>query len=418
MRFIATLLCCAFLLTGVVGAAAAWAEDIPAPPPPPIASDFGATPAGLPFPDDEMPAPIEEVPAVEEPPVVIEYEPAPMPSAPVLVAQPRVSLSASDCTAPCGQRRDNCCWPLDWCGNRYGCREITIEGMAGILQAPEGPFGLAVPPGFPPPTPQLNYDGLDYGFAFGGRVTGRYYIGPQESIELRATYNGSWDDNTVSNGRFGFSAGPFGPGPANGNVTVANSLTIDSESELFSGEANWWTELACEGCTRWDLMAGVRYVQFDEDLTGSFANPIIPGGGPASVASSTENTFIGAQLGGAIHRDFSDRFTFTLSLKAMIGNVTREASVSDANVFAGGTHSASSEDEEIVWGLDADIGVKMRVTSRIAITAGYNFFFLDNVLRAHDAMDFTNSVTGAVQAQQKTDQLIVHSLFLGVNFNF
>ncbi len=420
MRFVATLALCALLLTGV--ADATFADDLPPPPPPPLASGFGSAPAndysGLPYPEDEVPAPIEETPAVEEPPpVVIEYEPAPAPAAPI-VAQPRVNLSASDCTAPCGQRRDNCCWPLDWCGNRYGCREITLEGMAGIFEAPEGPFGLAVPPGFPPPTPQLSYDDLDYGWTFGGRVTARYWIGPQEALELRGTYNGSWDDDTVSNGRFGFAAGPFGPGPANGNVTVANALSVESEADLFSGEANWWTELACEGCTRWDIMLGIRYARFDEELTGAFANPVIPGGGPASVASDVENSFIGAQLGGAMHRDLSDRITFTISVKGLIGNMTREANVSDANIFAGGSHSASSEDEEIVWGIDADIGVKLRLTPRIAVTAGYNFFFLDSVLRAHDAMDFGNAVTGAVQAKQDTDQLIVHSFFLGVNFNF
>jgi hypothetical protein len=107
-----------------------------------------------------------------------------------------------------------------------------------------------------------------------------------------------------------------------------------------------------------------------------------------------------------------------MSIKGLVGNLNRTILVQDDSMFAGGLHSASSEDDEIVFGFDAEVGFRWRLARWIAVTGGYDLLFLDNVQRAHMAMDFSHSTSGAVQAQQNPDQLLIHSFFLGLNFNF
>ena len=68
--------------------------------------------------------------------------------------------------------------------------------------------------------------------------------------------------------------------------------------------------------------------------------------------------------------------------------------------------------------MNFDLTAKWKITPCIAVFAGYDLFFLDNVQRAEDGMDFSNSNSGAVKATQIPDPLVIHSLFLGVTFTF
>jgi hypothetical protein len=232
---------------------------------------------------------------------------------------------------------------------------------------------------------------------------------------VRGTYYGKWSSTASDTGTFAFAPGPGGVGGA----IAPNATTFDSSAEAYGGELNWMTELSCEGSTRWNALLGVRYFRFDEDLSaGNWAAPF-GGFGPGTFAgSSVENAFLGLQLGGSMQRDLCNSVTFSAGLKGLLGNMNRKAAVTDTSFFAGGTHAASNEDDEIVWGADVELALKWRLTSRIALTGGYNFFMVDGVQRADKAMDFTKSTSGAIQVQTATDQVTIHSLFFGVNFNF
>ena len=87
-------------------------------------------------------------------------------------------------------------------------------------------------------------------------------------------------------------------------------------------------------------------------------------------------------------------------------------------LLAGGPHTASEGDDEFVFGLNLDLSAAWHLTPHLAIVGGYDLLFLDNVQRAEDGMDFSNSNSGAVQATQNPDQLVIHSLFLGITFSF
>jgi hypothetical protein len=328
-------------------------------------------------------------------------------SAPVVAAAP-----ASRCRLP----RNSQGVSLAPDGCPYGCFTIWLEGLYSFFDAPEGGFGL--PPflaGGPAVPDPIVWDGLDYEGAFGGRVTLQARTAPQSYVELRGTYYGSYESSARDAGQFGFLTGPGGVG----GVIVPNAATMTAEADIFGAEINYWTEVACIDCASWNLGAGVHWVQLEESAGAvDWAAPFAPFTSPATITSTVENTFIGVQLGGMVRWALNPRLEFQGSVKGMVGFMMRDIVVQDSSVFSGGAHTATSEDDQIVAGLDVDLLLHLKLTRMIGITAGYNLLFVDNVVRAHDAFDFTLSGSGAVQAQQKTDQAIVHSLLVGVVINF
>jgi hypothetical protein len=178
-------------------AASAW-DDVPPPPAPPSLADL--PPSGA-FPDEDVPEPdgsdnepASEALDEEAPPTAIEetvpepyYVPASISAAPAAATQPRLTRatdypSGKDCRPGCAQRRDDCCWPIDCRGCRYGRFEVTLEGTSGMLvEAATGPFALEDYGS----ADKITYDGLDYGSffdEFGGRLTVAYAINPQEWV--------------------------------------------------------------------------------------------------------------------------------------------------------------------------------------------------------------------------------------------
>ncbi len=399
----------------------------PCPPAPPMGAHPNDPP---PAPVEPQPMPVEPAPMPAEPPPdeVIEQVPTPLeiveppPPAPI-VAQPTLARRANSysglpqlggvCDPDCAQRRDDCCWPIDDCGVRYGRFELQLEGMFSVANTPQGLLGVLIPGA----NDQFDWDSLDYGLEIGARGTARYAVSPGKWLEGRFTWFGEgWDDASGPTvGRFGFSPG-VGVPPT--GVSTAAPGTLSSEAEAWSGEINFVGEFECSGCWRWNLIVGARAIQFDETASVNFPNGPIIGGGPAFVNSDVENRLIGGQVGIRADWDIGRSFTMSLGVKAIMGDLTRKASVTDTSIFVGGPHASSFEQTEIVFGTDIELGIRWRVTRCISITAGYNLLFLDNVLRANDAMDFTQSQSGAVQAKDDVDQLIIHSLFAGVNFNF
>ena len=150
---------------------------------------------------------------------------------------------------------------------------------------------------------------------------------------------------------------------------------------------------------------------------------VTTGPGPFPVAdgfvdSDVKNKFYGGQLCLAAHYDADPRWTFASSLKALMGSLDRDLAVVDNSIFAGGTHSSKEGDDEFVFGINFELNATWRLAPHVSLFAGYDLLVLDNVQRAEDGMDFSNSNSGAVQATQNPDQLVIHSLFVGVTFTF
>ena len=352
------------------------------------------------------------------------YQPA---TAPALAPSPSDSRAAmrsipSDCTtcpkcAPCGrepcyQKRDACGWPTDQCGKRIGCLDVALEGSYSFLSNPDGLLGELVAGNTAP----LNWNDLDYGGEFGGRVTIGYRYEPFRRIEVRGAYYGNPTDSRSVSGFFGATPGITGTGDLSRPVDAAFS----TDATTWGVELNWWNELSCDGAIRTEWGLGARYVSFDETAHVGF---VATGPGPFPVAngfvdSDTTNDWYGIQGCFAVHYDVTASLDLGFTVKALLGQVRSETHVSDDSIFAGGAHSASAKDEQIGIGADIDLSARWRVTSRISVIGALNVLWLDKVQRAEDALDFSHSATGAVQARNAPDQLLMESLYLGVAFTF
>jgi len=341
-----------------------------------------------------------------------------------------MSAAPRDCTtcpkcAPCGrepcyQCRDNCGWPTlaecDKCTDcRIGCLEIALEGSWGWYGNPDGILGEVVAGN----TAQLNWNDLDYGNGegqFGGRLTVNYRFRPYHRLEFRGAYYGNPEDSVEQSGFFGATPGALGTGDLSRPVNA----NFSADAEAFSVELNCWNEESCEGRWRTEHGLGLRFVNFDENARVDF---VTTGPGPFPVAngfveSEVSNQFFGLQCCWAAHYDVSHSAEIYFVGKGLLGQINRDADVTDDSIFAGGVHTASASDDEIVWGADVEVGARYRINSRIGVTGGVNFLILDNVQRAEDAMDFSHSTTGAVQARNNPDQLTILSVYLGVTVTF
>lgn len=374
-----------------VAGASARADDGSAPP--------AATPPTPASPADLAPTDDQRRRAVEQMPMI---------SAPVA---PAYAVAAC---AECRQRRDECGWALDSCGNRIGRWELTIAGQFSGMGSPDGILGedLFIPGN------HLRWNGVDYKSQLGGRLGISYRVEPQSRVELIGVYYGKPDGSNAQNGQFAARPGVTGLGDISRVVDAA----FRSQAEAWGLELNWWTELTCKGAWRVDAGIGARYLSFDETAHVDFVtSPAFVGPFPVAngfVDSFAQNRFYGGQLGLAAHYDADCRWELGASLKALFGSIDRNLTVSDDSIFAGGRHSSREGNDEFVFGMNLDLTATWHVAPCVSVLAGYDLLFLDNVQRAEDGMSFAQSNSGAVQARQTPGQLVIHSIFLGVVFSF
>ncbi len=379
---LATALLVLICAMGVV-ADAAHADEQPPPPPPP--------PREFPPPAPPVPAPAPDAPVAPAPAPMDLREALPAPPPPT--ARPLERTRTWKLEPNCDPCRPAC---YRW--------TVTLAGTYSLLEDPSGPVG--VPLGVPN---QLQWGGNDYDGEFGGFAKFGYAWDNRQQTVLRGRYVGSYSGSSAQTGVFGSS-----PGPVTSPVINA---TLSSEADLWGVDVMHWRAFQC--CCRHRLLwgLGATFQRFDEQAafagTGGAA-----GAAPLAVSasSSVENSLYGAQLGAAWLYDVTRCTEFGLRARGLVGAVNRDISVRDTNVLSGGNHSAQSSQTGFGWGGEVEVSITHYFASRVGLTAGYNLIILGDIVRAHDAMDFTQGGTGVVQARHKTDMLLTHQFFVGAVF--
>ncbi|MDJ0522856.1 MAG: BBP7 family outer membrane beta-barrel protein [Planctomycetota bacterium] len=415
---LACLAACVFLITPVANA-----DDADLGPPP--AGDLPgaaaleewpeAAPAGDALPADEpAPPPESEVaPAMVEGEFELEIETAPTEED---VRELVPVEEAATAPAPgrleklcCGQVYDRCGWAVDFCNRRYGRWEFRLEGGVGMIEDPEGLLGVST--GL---ANQMSWDRLEYDVEFAGRAGFQYAVTPRDRVSLTGTFYGSFENSERQTGVLGYTQTPGGGVLS----TPVNTATLTSEVDFYGGELHWWHEMCAWQCVSWELGVGIRMLRLDETATADgWATPFPPLAGLPFVQADVENTFIGGQVGASVRYDADRRWSLFASVKGLFGAMGRDIEVRDRDIFIGGAHTAIDEDSVFAWGIDAEVGIRYRVSRSLLIGVSYNLMFLDNVVHATDALDFTQGATGAVQARQLEDDLLVHAVFAGVTLN-
>jgi hypothetical protein len=286
---------------------------------------------------------------------------------------------------------------------------VAIEGLIAFWENAQGPFGE--PSGQPD---QMVWDVLGSTEAPGLRLGALYEIDTRNSVEARWTWFRGIDQQARQTGVFGFSPGDGGaPG-----VSASNTATFRREVDVMSFEASWWRFLPQVDKVRADFLLGVRVIPIDEEASAvDWANDFGAGSDPF-VRSTVSNTFVGGQVGVAVVYGVGTRVEFVGILKGLFGAMLRDISVADQAIFSGGLHAGSIEETDFVFGVDLDLGVRVWVGRRVAVTLGYNLLFVDGVVHANAAQDFSQGATGAVQPRVAKDELVLHSVLLGAIVDF
>ncbi|MDF1702461.1 MAG: hypothetical protein P1V36_15025, partial [Planctomycetota bacterium] len=410
------------LVCAPVALAADASDDLP-PPPAPAAAPTGDLPAQPAAPRiDEEPvelAPAEAapgaeapVPSVDVPAEVVEEEeiteevekdpcewPAPA-TRPCDICPPPCGPTACG-EAPCGRLSKNaCCWPRDdcgWaigpCGGRRGRTEIVLEGAFTLFDDMEGLVGEAIPAG----ANGLTWDENDYDGEFGGRITLRHAITPKDKVEARGVWYGDFAANSSQNGVLGFS-------PPAGGVTPAVNGTLSNTSEAMSLEVNWVREVCCKGRWRWSTILGMRYIGLDESARGDFVlGAVAPVN--AFARSQVDTTLIAGQLGASGQWLVTERTEIGITGKVLLGSLYSGIDVEDDSIFVGGPHNAAATDTSFGLGGEIEVSLTHWLTRDLGLTAGYTLLFVNDVVRANQAMDFSQAGTGAVQARHSRSEL-------------
>jgi len=406
MRFLLTAVPVVFLCFGAANALADDATPVVPPSTPAVAAPAAA--ADVAKTADEKKVVVESAPVVAAPAAPTYNATAVYSAGPTYVAP----APMGDCG--CYQSRDACGWALDKCGDRYGRWNISLAGMYSSTGSTDGILGEKM---FIPGN-QLNWNNVDFDGKFGGRVGISYATEPQSRIELVGTYYGKPDGSDAQTGQFAARPGVLGFG----DISRPTNAAFTADAETYGGELNWWNEIACKGHWRTDAGVGFRYLSFEENARVDFTN-VVGGAGPfpvgnGFVTSNARNRFYGGQACFATHYDINCDWQLGASVKGLFGALDRNLTVTDLNVFVGGNHRARNDDNNFVFGVNLDLTLSWHIRKHIGVFAGYDLLVLDNVQRAEDGMDFSQSNSGAVQAKLVDGQLVIHSLFLGVVFDF
>jgi hypothetical protein len=194
---------------------------------------------------------------------------------------------------------------------------------------------------------------------------------------------------------------------------ASGAVTIDGTTSLWGAEINLRRYLCHNPCARLDGFVGFRYLGLSEDLSIDEYFARTPGSpttiGVPNVASGfvtdqfrTENHFYGPQFGldGEFRRG---RWFFGARSSVALGVTTQSAEINGGQIvqytngtsatFPGGLYALSGANMGTYtrnrFGVVPEVGVKIgyHFTPNLRLAVGYNFLYLNDVLRPGDPID-------------------------------
>jgi len=189
---------------------------------------------------------------------------------------------------------------------------------------------------------------------------------------------------------------------------LSGVVSVDASSDFIAGGFNFVHNLCCSPCSRWDLLAGFRYMnlrdnlQITEDLTALSGSGVAPG--TRIVVQDqfrTNNDFYGGLLGLNYERRFGAYFV-GLRTSVALGLSHQEITINGATTFTapggmpmtfpGGLLAQPSNIGRFTndeFAVVPEIGVRVgaQLTERLRGFVGYNWIYWSTVSRAGDQID-------------------------------
>lgn len=342
---------------------------------------------------------------------------------------PECCCPTTCCEGCCGQGNcfDDCCCGCYGSGNCfYANLEYLfwfVRGFTTPALVTRGSANDRIPGALGQPGTQVLYGGgpVDGGLRSGGRATVGWWFNEDHTLGVEAGgfFLGAASSN-FSATSFGspILGRPFQDATNGGAQTVelvaapnvlSGTVNVRSTSAFNGAEINLRSNLCC-GCNWYvDGLLGFRYLALTESLTISEAltvNPnAVPGGGSFNIVDrfATQNRFYGAQFGAYGEYRFGPWFVGvrgTLSLGTIEQHVNISGSTqittpaNGVQSFPGGLLTQSSNigpHTRDVFGVVPEVGINLgyQISNHFRTYVGYNFIYLNSVMRPGNAVDTT-----------------------------
>lgn len=189
----------------------------------------------------------------------------------------------------------------------------------------------------------------------------------------------------------------------------SGTVNVDDRLDLMSTEVYGQFVIINDGGARVDMVGGYHTLRLDNslslatNLTSLSPAFISPVGSTIFTQDTFEgrNEFHGGEL-GFLTTLYFDRFFFTATGKMSIGNMRQTilidgtstittpgptVDVRDEGLFALGTNQGTYSRDRVAYIPEANMKVGYYVTPNIAVTMGYNFMYVSNVVLGGDQID-------------------------------
>ena len=253
----------------------------------------------------------------------------------------------------------------------------------------------------------LTTDDADLGNQAGGRFSFGRWTG--RDVAWEASYFGfdDWDGTAVVEGNNDLRlAGDIGLAAVD-DFFGADRMQLTSSSELHNVEINRLRQI---GCTNLSWLVGFRYLNFQEDINIESTDS---DNDVSNYLIGTENNLYGAQLGGIWRRHRGIVGLEVFGKAGVFANDSKQQQfIGDfGNTFVFRDTSADGDETSFVGEIGATALV--RLSPRWSLRGGYNLMWIDEVTRAVDQLDFTDTLTSGTLLNDSGD-VFLHGANVGV----
>ena len=244
--------------------------------------------------------------------------------------------------------------------------------------------------------------------AFGFRLTDTWSLDANGFVlEQRSVGGEGGGDGSPTSLGVGHQYFPSGGGTpttlyVNQPGSYAGGTQVVGDSRLWGFEGNIRRDTYRFLCDKADLIAGLKYVDLQENLT--ITDKVrFPTGGTLDIRDSfrTTNRFYGSHGGLAVQWD-NTRWHADLTGKMGLGFVNQKVDIAGSNTFvsaggavdgeAGGLYArpfnvGSFERDKAAFMGELNLNLGCNVTPNVRVTVGYSILYLSSVMRAGEAID-------------------------------
>lgn len=219
------------------------------------------------------------------------------------------------------------------------------------------------------------------------------------------------------------------------NINFPATATVNLNSQMWGAEANGVWDFLVGGPFRLWALAGFRYLSLNENLTLNASGAPTPN--PQGIFQlsfndnfGTRNNFYGGQVGfrggwyyGGWAIDVIGKFAVGVVSETLnISGTTRVNNVAaPIGLFARPSNIGTTTGNSFTFIPELQAQIGYFITDSIRPFAGYNLFYINNVLRPGNQIDrnLMTPVGGALPAPQFNQSgLLVQGLSLGIEFRY